>query len=227
MKARWLELLVLLKAERRKAGMLGMLIVVLAVLGIRNFVSGPPQSARGAPVQTPGSESARESLLSSMTRPISFDALLPQGPITRYAAPPALERNIFVPDESYFPAPAPSSLSASPVQTDPAPDAARKSEQGIVEETVQSDEDHEARRARVAKEAEGLRLKSTIVGQSPIAVLEVLGRRDGGSRGTDRVVLRPGQSAEGFTLVEVRTQTVVLEKEGIQIELSRELPENR
>jgi hypothetical protein len=73
---------------------------------------------------------------------------------------------------------------------------------------------------RVMKEAASLRLRGSLIGSTPMAVIEVTGKRaDKGN------VVRPGQVVEGFTLIEVHSTGVVLEKDGVRVELRRVLPE--
>ncbi len=79
-----------------------------------------------------------------------------------------------------------------------------------------------ARIEKVRTEAGRLRLRSTIVGQRPAAVIEVTGA------GRPRsVVLRMGQLVEGFELVEIRTNSVLLIKDEIPVELTLEFPQQQ
>ena len=68
----------------------------------------------------------------------------------------------------------------------------------------------------VREEAESLRLKSTLMGPNPMAVIEssISGQRV--SR-----TLRPGDRIDGFLLLTVESRLVVLEKHGERIELER------
>ncbi|MFG0257552.1 MAG: hypothetical protein ACF8GE_06590 [Phycisphaerales bacterium JB043] len=89
---------------------------------------------------------------------------------------------------------------------------------------VESDEER-VRRERQAlvrsiqEEASQLRLRSTMVGKTTAAVIEVVR-----SRQSRPVVLLPGQDIQGFMLVEVSSASVLLEKQGIVIELHVEQP---
>ena len=65
-----------------------------------------------------------------------------------------------------------------------------------------------------------LRLRGTLLGSSPTAVLETVSDRKSH-------VLRPGQEFAGFTLVEIGSASVTLEKEGFTVELERARPESR
>jgi hypothetical protein len=87
---------------------------------------------------------------------------------------------------------------------------------------VESQEDR-ARRERkelvhsIQEEASYLRLRSTMVGRTTAAVIEIVRRRQ-----SRPVVLLPGQDIEGFMLLEVSFSSALLEKQGIVIELQVE-----
>jgi hypothetical protein len=58
-----------------------------------------------------------------------------------------------------------------------------------------------------------------MVGSRLAAVIEATVERQ-----TTSHVLRPGQSVEGFVLVEVHTDRVLLEKEGVMVEMFIQTP---
>ena len=86
-------------------------------------------------------------------------------------------------------------------------------------------EEEVARRERrelvrsIQEEVSQFRLRSTVVGRTTAAVIEVVRNRN-----SRPVVLLPGQKIQGFMLLEVSSNSVLLEKQGIVLELHVEQP---
>jgi hypothetical protein len=201
------------RADRKKLTVLAVLGVLLVASGIRAVVLSGPRAARASamPTENPapgvsgGSAAATSTVGEQRTR---------RGPETRVPAPPPLMRDLFALSERHFP---------KPSQTEPVDDSPPKSETAKVETPPQvpAPTPAETAEARVRKEVERLRLRGTLLGGNPTAVIEIGTGRE--RRGT---VVRPGEDVLGFKLVEVRATEVVLEKDGIRIELKRALPES-
>lgn len=66
--------------------------------------------------------------------------------------------------------------------------------------------DEEIRAAQMREALKRLRLESTVLGQRPLALIS--GRS-----------VRPGEKIEGFTLLEVRSRSVILRMHGLTVEL--------
>ncbi len=116
-------------------------------------------------------------------------------------------RDLFLPRPEDFP---------PPVQPEPSHDETSKSATGSDDKTSETKAlTVVTRRQRVLEEARELTLRSTVVGAEPIAVLE---SRLSGS--PERVVLRAGESAFGFTLLRVTNRKAALEKDGVEVELT-------
>jgi hypothetical protein len=121
-----------------------------------------------------------------------------------------LERDLFAPDAVRYPRPS---------QTDPDGLIDPKSAGGSDDiPPVDAEALREAAVRAVRAEASRLRLRSTMVGSVPIAVIET------DERGAERAVLRPGDHYAGFLLVEVSSRSVIVEKNGVRVELSISLP---
>ena len=71
--------------------------------------------------------------------------------------------------------------------------------------------------ARVEEQAGLLKVRSIVLGQNPNAVVE--------SKGRVRQVVRIGQVIDGFTLVEVVADSIVLEMDSVRVRLSLARPE--
>lgn len=203
MRGKLREMWILVRADRRKAGMLGILGVVFTLLVAKALVLGGPRHASGSPEE--GSENAMvEHGLSAIT----LDELRVDGPIIQIPTPRPVERNVFGLDERSFPPPA---------QSAPSSEVGSKSGS----EAVESPREQELARAEqiardVREEAGALRLKSILMGPNPLAVIE------SGARGHRSAhTLRIGDVDEGFTLVSIEATHVVLEKHGVRVELER------
>lgn len=198
------ELMIVLKSDSRRAGVLGLLIVTLFVLAVRAVWFRGPTSAQAAARQA-----AAQSSSEAVAKGVSAAAVVGQrrrGPIVVLEAPAEAVRDLFLLDPARFP---------PPVNSEAAVPVGPKSIAGIAD-----DPEAAARRARLdlevrtAQDAERLRLRGTLMGNSPTAVIEnPLDRRS--------VVLTPGQLVAGFTLVEVRAGSVLLERDGVRVELQR------
>ncbi len=192
----------------QKASLLAALLVILAVMGIRVALrSGPNMASAGAGDGSERSASARvnkaldNNLLEQGGAPVS---ILRSGP---------LERNVFTFDEDHFPSPPP------PVQEDRGNSG--KSGSKPPESQTEKELTPEEKRERLVREAKrAFTLQSTLVGAKPIAVIQTHG-----SGGRDRQMLSVGQELRGFVLREVLAHAIVVEKDGIRIEIRRELPE--
>ena len=116
---------------------------------------------------------------------------------------PRASRNIFALDDAHFPRPA---------QTSPIQAKAAETPMPVVESPSESADAVRARKeAVVAESARLLVLRSVVVGRNPVAVIE----KSGGSRS----LVGPGQEIEGFVLMEVGADWVVMEKDGVRIKL--------
>jgi hypothetical protein len=208
-KARLTEAWIAITADKRKAVVLGALTLVALVTVTRAALSQKkPAGLRPvAGASAPAAADAAAGLVRAENRESRTEA-----PVVRLAAIPPLTRNLFLASERHFPYPAQTEGSGgtpakSPVGTD------EKSEEEIERALA------EERVRLVNEEAAGLRLRSTMLGTSPLAVVESAKGARGGS-----AVLRVGQAFEGFTLVEVHRESAILEKDGVRVEIRLPLP---
>lgn len=205
MKPKVNRLMLRVQAERKKLGVLGALMLALCVVGVRGMLNKGPRSANAA--------LGLEKEEASQRGANGAGDKAGRKPDIRTTLPVELTRDLFALDEEQFPRPS---------QTEPAVGDRPKSALPKVETSSRfgPDRKEDSPEERVAADLRKLRLKGTILGGSPMAVIEYAGAKD--NRGT---VVRPGESIEGFTLIEVVNAGVVLEKEGIRVELKRALPE--
>ncbi len=199
-----LQFWIIITADRKKVFALCTLLLSAISLWARNaFTSGDDSRPQGTSVRADGSEGSDQSLNegdggdgTKMRRRVSIPPITP------------LSRDLFATNEEYF---------SSSAQTDSVDEDDAKSAPG-------NDDNPKAQRElaqrllerRVRREAEELRLRSTMMGALPIAVIET--KSSGSSAG---VVVRVGQMIDGFRLVEVGRDIAVLEKEGVHVELGR------
>jgi len=210
-RAKLSELWVLLAADRKKAGVLGLLMVVLLVVGVKAVIPLGPKNSDAALAQgSTNAETVAAAGQDAYSRTVASIEALRAGVIVKVDRPARLDRDLFALSHEYFPLPAqPESVSGGVQDSRVTP----------VESSAQSVDDERARaETRVRSEAASLRLRSVIVGSSPIAVFEVKGDRQ-------RAVVREGESVRGFVLVEVFSDSVELEKESVRVRVSLAKPD--
>ena len=200
MKATFQKLVILAKAEKKQSITLGVLVVAAMGLWLRAAV----KSGDDAPTGQQASDTAGAGS-SAVTGPTLIE--IKDFKTVALRAPGPMTRDVFVPRPEDFPPPA----QPEPVDTAPA-----KSTTGNDDKTNELQElQPQTTAERVQEEAQQLRLRSTVVGAHSIAIIET------SVAGEDaRVVLKVGQSVEGFTLIRVLNRSAVLEKEGIEVTLS-------
>ena len=193
-------------AEPRKAAVLGGLMLVLVVMGTRMMLKGGPSSARAQ------GELAVASPTDTMNSLLDLSILDGGGPEVLIERAPNPERNVFGFDERYFPIPAPAE--------DLGPEDSPKDESDQDDNTEAQPSQEELRAALVAEAERRIEVKSTLVGSNPVAVIEVI---DNGKR--ERRVVGIDQAVDGFIVRRVTAHGVVLERDGVLIEIRRVLPE--
>lgn len=208
MKRRMTELWLLATQDKKKLVVLCGLLGVLVFIGGRRAIEAGPSRAKAALPTTSDEVVAELERASAVTE----DDLGPGGPIIEVPMLASGDRDLFRFNETYFPRPIDPNATGevvpkSPGDQDETPSVDVRSVQEMLAE-------------RVRKESDSIRLTGTMVGSKPIAVLET-----GKGRSRTSEVLRPGDSMLGFVLIEVRSHSVVVEKEGVRVELRRQLPE--
>lgn len=193
-------------ADRKKAAVLGALVLVAGGLWLRAALTSGPSKA-SASGESRMTESGKKRAEKAAKKPEDVVERAPARTI-ELAPPPPLTRDLFVLSEA---------LLASSAQTDLVDSGDPKSAAGkddkplrpapIAAQTVSE---------RVASEAARLRLRSTMIGANPIAVIETPDASRAGG-----VMVRPGEAIAGFTLVAVRAHEVELEKEGVRVTIAR------
>jgi hypothetical protein len=201
------ELWVLAREEKQKLGVLVVLFSVLGGLGVRTFVSGGPRSAVASNSETKEEKSSTDLAIEKINSERSRTFI-------RTVRPGRLDRNLFSLDVRFFPE------AAQPSQVE-------EVRVSVVTEGVQTVDEPAVPSGPtlaelILEEADHLKLRSTLVGSNAIAVIEL----GGGGKG-ERMVLGVGQTIEGFRVEEIRSTIVVLEKQGVRVELRLALPEGQ
>lgn len=208
MKRRVRELVVVLRADPKRAGVLGVLAVVFTVVSVRALISGGPSRAsaasRGDKAQT-----TAEALAAGASVAAALEKRT--GRIVTVPVPPQELQNVFRLDAAAFPVPETPTPETSQVAEKSGVVVAENPEEAALRERA-------ALESRVGKEASLLKLRGTLLGSNPTAVIEAAADRRS-------VVVTPGQEVLGFTLIEVKASSVVLEKEGVRVEIARDVPQ--
>lgn len=195
-----------LTADKKKAGVLGALLMVGAVVGIRAAAqsAGGPRAASAQPAAAPagsaqppsqGGATLQVEGPESVAGARQLD-LTPPGPSASRGRP---VRDVFVLSEAHFPEPEPEAKQAE------------KPKSGAVAADTTEDESETARRRALA-EADRLRVRSITVGPKTLAILE-FADADAGPRRSQ--VVRAGDTVRGFTVTEVSARGVVVERDGV------------
>ncbi|MBL0922562.1 MAG: hypothetical protein IBJ10_10595 [Phycisphaerales bacterium] len=199
MNERLMEIWTLAQQDRKKAATLGALLLVALVMGVRAIVSGSggPSRAAAAPAAR-GMAAPTAGKPAGMTMEQTLAALRPQQRVSLVAGPP---RDLF--------------RSTWAVIGADADGVEGKSGAGGADNADGSG----GVRERVEREAASLRLRSTMLGARPLAVIE--GSAGGGAR---RRVARMGEELDGFRVVRIEAHLVELEKEGVRVAIEQSRP---
>jgi len=202
MKQRIIEFWVMVTADKRKAAVLGVLLLVAVVMWLRMvMVSGGPSAAKASSIARATAQEF-ENKSDSSDGAGGYERL----PIVNIPPVAPLKRDLFAPGPAFGP---------QPFQTDQTEGGRPKSATRTDDNSAVSPELRRQELERVVREeASRLQLSSTMVGVNPIAVIQV-----GGAKGT-RAVLGIGDSVDGFELIEVSSRTVILMKDDVRVELS-------
>ncbi len=191
------KLIILAKAEKKQTITLGVLVVLALGLWARAAATSGNRAQ------------ASDSASASAPAPASAKSEPQKKPAAVVIVPPApkLDRDLFLPRSEDF---------ALPAQTDPGEGSGAKS--ALDTDDNIADRNNLPRltpEQQIRSEASRLTLRSTVVGNEPIAVVEA-----DVSGTTERFVLRLGDSAFGFTLRGVHNRSARLEKGGVVVELT-------
>lgn len=200
MNQRLQEIWILITDDKKKAGMLGGLTVVLFLMGIRVLVSGSPD-----PASAGGTSTVDDALNTNSIQTLaSIDGVSDADLVVVPASEP-VSRDLFEIEEAYFPQTA---------QTDQSEQSGGKSESGTTETTgVGTEEPSISPEERIAEEASAFELRSTLVGENPVAILVT----DSG-----QAMVSTGDTISGFTVVEIRSRAVLLEKDSVRVTVERD-----
>lgn len=202
MRQRIAEFKATLMADKRQATILAGLLVFLCISAGRMLLHMGPRGAKAAGLARAAKQGG--------DRPDAPKAG-PAGTTVHLAPLPKATRDIFALDPARFPKPALPEQSA---------EVGPKSDTPLVEASgVAALSERERIEKQVLEEASTLRLRSTLLGVSPIAVIELVGKSK-----TRSVVLKVGDVHNGFQLVEVQAHSITLEKEGVRVDLTLTLP---
>ena len=180
-----------LKASRKKAGLMAVLLIVAAIMGLRLMASGSgePRRARasGASRKTPSVEPPEDFSMMTDRRERSERASEYLKNLDR-----TIRRDVFEPSDVYFPV---SVEPSRPVDPRPKPATAPAVDQ-------------QALLARlIAEQARSLKVETVILSESPTAIIN--GR-----------VVRAGDYISGFKIVEIGAKGCVVKKDEVRVNLT-------
>ncbi len=195
-----------LTADRKKAGVLGVLLLVGGIVGIRALAqsAGGPRTASAQPAAAPASSAAAPPPGGAMLRVTGPESVAGARQIDLTPPPSSASRgrpsrDVFVLSDAHFPEPEPE---ANP---------AEKPKSGASAADTTVDEGEVARRRALA-DAGRLRVRSITVGPKTLAILD-FADADAGPRRSQ--VVRAGDVIRGFTVTQVSALGVVVERDGV------------
>lgn len=206
MKQQLAQLWIAITQDGKKAAILGALVVVAAALWVRaSLLSGGP---RQASADDQSVESAGDGGSQTGAGAWGDDESVEAAPTTLPPLRP-LDRDFFAPNEQYFP---------KSSQTDSPDEEAPKSAGGTDETSDQTRSPREQHARSVRERADRMKLRSTVVGAQPYAVIQ--SPTFGEGRGK---VFSVGDVVDGLHLIEIASDHVVLEHGGVRVTLRLKL----
>jgi hypothetical protein len=178
--------------DKKKAIILGMLLLVAVFYVSKLLVKGSPEAATAASMQAPGASESSEAENASLD-------LLTGKPRTWNPKDRSkgIARDIFLPNVSLFP------LVVTKTVEVKGPDVIQETQEKRNAELLKR------KRAEIRQQGAALHLESTITGGRPIAII------NGSVLGRDGVI-------NGFRIIKVGSQTCVVEKDGVKLNLTME-----
>lgn len=180
-----------LTADRKKFGvMCGLLMVGMLLWGRLIIIQRIPRTGYADPAKVAAAEEAAKKALEQ-----SGGEALAELPVVRITAPDSIRRDVFEIPESMRTNRSEESASLDQNAPKSGTDSSEKTEDPAL-----------VHRDRIRMEASSLRLESLIRGLNPMAIVN-------GS------MLTVGAEINGFRLIEVRDRSIIVEKEGLAIEI--------
>ncbi|GAB4545130.1 MAG: hypothetical protein Tsb0013_02750 [Phycisphaerales bacterium] len=198
MNAKLAELQLVIRSSPKKAGVLGVLMVTLAVLGAKQLLGAKPGEA--------SAKNAVEAVKDEVLGLSDIEAMIESGPTITVTLPGGQMRDLFRFDDRRFPPPV--LERADPERSAKSDDPSDDPPPVVVDPEAQE-------RDRIHSEAERFRLTSTLLGSQPLALIDL----DEGRGRARSFMLRIGETIRGFTLVSVSHRQAVIEKDGHEITL--------
>lgn len=202
MNERFNDLWVMVQQDRKKAATLCVLMVVAVAMGIRAIVSGAggPSKASAAAPAAKGGAGAATKAAAPLTIEQALASLRPQQRLSQDGLPP---RDLF--------------HSTWAVIGGLESEGGGKSPAGLADNATGAPQ--EDPRLRIEQEASVLRLRSTLLGGNPLAVIE---RAEAGA--ARRQVARLGESVEGFRVIRIDAHEIEVEKDGVRVVIEQSRP---
>lgn len=218
MKEKLVQVWTELTADKKKASILGALLGLALILGVRALLVGgkapapapaAPASAGAAPTGTSGMAQPAPDSPGAGATALGSSSLDLRPPM-RFGSVGGVQRDVFRLNPAFFPDVQPAAQEGALEGANSTPGSADSaSEEGLSPQAL-------AQR-RVQADAARLRLRSIMLGPNPVAIVE--SDVEGAIKAT---VLRPGESIAGFRVVAVKEDGVTLERGGIEVTLTPE-----
>lgn len=197
-----------LRDDPKKAGILGALLLVLAVLVLRYLLMGGPTPAQASVGKTPTKKTSSSKLSAVNPDRTSTE---PSAALKKWLDAPvsSVSRNLFTIRQEYYPSRSSQVAAAEPesggfweeIEKSRSQQADQKRRRDILVENLQ-------------REAAKLRLQSTVMGPEPQAII-------GGSLVKEGDVVASDGPSSGvqFRVLSIEARRVIIEREGIKLEL--------
>lgn len=200
-----------LKEDPKKAGILGVLLLVLLLLVLRYWLWGSSPAVAQASSGVKSVLNRQTGSSSIATKTSSDKSIVGSGQLRQWLEKPvnSVSRNLFVIQTEFYPLKSTQSVSSEP-------------ELGEFWEEIEKSRSLEADQKRrreilvqnLQREAAKLRLQSTVMGPEPQAIIGGSLVKEGDVVASDR----PGTGVQ-FRVLAIEARRVILEREGIKLEL--------
>jgi hypothetical protein len=197
-----------LRDDPKKAGILGVLVLVLVVLTLRYLLMGGPTPAQASPGKPATKKTAAKSVVSKVVERTDNESTVA---VKRWLDAPvsSVSRNLFSIRQEFYP-----SRSSKVASTGPESGGFWEE----IEKSKSKEVDDKRRRdilvENLQREAAKLRLQSTVMGPEPQAIIGGSLVKEGDVVASDG----PGTGVQ-FRVLSIEARRVIIEREGIKLEL--------
>jgi hypothetical protein len=205
------KVLAAIQRDQKRAGLLGVLLVVLAVLGGRAVLGA--KSPANADASTPNKAAARTDNAKDLRPPVRKDSHIA---MRKWLATPIakLDRNLFAARIDNYP-----QLSGRKIKNGAGSGKELNPDEKLALQTADELKERQSLTEALQLEARQLKLMSTMTGASPQALINGRMVREGDVVASGSEESPDGDCSTGFRVLKIEARRVIIEREGIKLEI--------